>query len=327
MTAVNALCRIIMALSMLIIIIPCISQAACTFGTPVDITLPDIVLTPSEKGTPGTVLHSQKIRIPAINYSCDSTSFSTWRSSFTRSEFAKTSLDNIYSTGIAGIGVRIKWPESRGMNAWVPGAYQCQGHCSEPSDNLVIEFVQTGNSRSGVISAGSLMEVNVSSDNAPDQKTTLLRVHNNPITVQIRSCSIIASSNHIDLGDYALSDVTKSGFTAPKKDFQITINCPSRSTAQIQFDGITEWGQEASLIKNQGSAKYVYVKLKNKYGSCARCYDDVYLNEKLYFGEAAPFIGTRSVNYAAEMIFDEGNRSKITAGNVEASVVFTLTIN
>lgn len=327
MAAVIALYRIVLAFCTLIIVMPGISQAACTYVTPVDITLPDIVLTPSQKGTPGTVLYSKRFQVPAISYFCGTSVYSTWRSAFVRSEFIKSSIDNVYSTGIAGIGVRIKWPESRGINAWVPGSYQCQGSCTEPSDGLLVEFVQTGNSQSGIITAGLLMEVNVAPDSSPGQQTTLLRLHNNLITVQIRSCSIIASSDHIDLGDYFLADVMKSGTTAPKKNFHITLNCPNRSSAQIQFDGVTAWGQGSSMLKNKGDAKYVYVKIYTKYGPCAACYRDIKLNEKINFGSAAPFVGTRKVDYAAEMYFDDANREKITAGSVEASVIFTLTIN
>ena len=327
MRTVKTLCQIIITSCMLVMLIPGVSQAACQVLMKKEITLPDIILTPSEKGTPGTVLYSQRLAIPALSYTCGPAVYSTWRSTFARSEFGKTSLDNVYSTGIAGIGVRIKWPASRGINAWVPGSYQCQGNCIEPADALLIEFVQTGNSHSGVITPGALMEVNVSADNAPAQQSNLLRIYNSRITVQVRSCSIVASTNHIDLGDYALADVVKSGVTVPKKPFQIALNCPQTSSAQIQFDGLTAWGEGPFLLKNKGSAQNVYVKLYSKYGPCANCYNELPLNQKIDFGTGIPFSGTRSVNYAAEMVFNENSRDKITAGNVDASVVFTLTID
>ncbi|MDR7345301.1 type 1 fimbria pilin [Pantoea alhagi] len=327
MVVIKVMCRLAMAFFMWLMIMPGISQAACSLAQPLEFYLPDIVLTPSQKGTPGTILYSYRTSLPGISYSCGTNVYSTWRSSYVRSGFIKTSINNVYSTGIAGVGVRIKWPESRGTNAWVPGSYQCQGTCTEPSDTLLIEFVQTGNSQSGIITPGLLMEVKVSPDSDPTQGVTLLRLHNNNIRVQIRSCSIIATSNHIELGDYFLPDVKKTGFTAPKREFSITLDCPNPSTAQIQFDGITAWGQDPSLLKNQGDAKYVYVKLHNKYAACAKCYRDLRLNELTDFGSAAPFQGTRKVNYAAEMYFDDANRDKITAGRVEASMVFTLTIN
>lgn len=326
MVMVKALCQLILKLCVVIVFLPCASYAACIVDHPITFNMRDILLTPSEKGTPGTVLYSEKIGIPEISYSCGTSVRSTWRSTFARPEFSRTSLDNVYSTGIAGIGIRIKWPESRGLNGWVPGAYQCQGRCIEPGDYLVVEFVQTGDSQSGVIAAGPLIEVNVSPDDNPTQQTTLLRLNNSTVTVQIRSCAIIASTNYIDLGDYSLADLKRTGVTVPKKDFQITLNCPSSSSAQIQFDGITAWGERA-LLKNNGSAEYVYVKLYNKFGSCARCYNEIALNEKINFGSAAPFTGSRSVNYAAEMFFNESTRDKMTAGTVDASVVFTLTIN
>lgn len=326
MVMVKKSCQLILRLGILLLFIPCASWAACNVPHPFSYNLPDILLTPSEKGTPGTVLYSQKIGVPEISYNCGTSVKSTWRSAYARPEFSKTSIGNVYSTGIAGIGIRIRWPESRGSNSWVPGAYQCQGSCIEPGDYLVIEFVQTGNSQSGVIAAGPLVEVNVSPDNNPAQQATLLRINNSSITVQVRSCAIIASTNSVDLGDYSLADLKKSGATVPKKDFQITLNCPSRSSAQIQFDGITAWG-ESALLKNNGSAEYVYVKLYNKYSSCSFCYNEIALNEKINFGSAASFTGSRSVNYAAEMFFNESTRSRITAGTVEASVIFTLTIN
>ena len=327
MNALKALWRSLLSLCVLMALMPCVSQAACnSSGIAQTLTLPDIVLTPSEKGTPGTVLYTQKVWVPQINYSCGPAVSMTWRSSFARPEFSRTSLENVYSTGIAGIGVRVKWPESRASNAWVPGAYQCQGNCIEPGDYLLIEFVQTGDSQSGIIAAGPLIEVNAAADNEPGQQTNLLTLNSGQITVQIRSCSIIASSNYIDLGDYALADIKKTGATVPKKDFQITLNCPTTSSAQIQFDGVTAWG-EPSLLKNSGSAEYVYVKLYSKFSACPLCYSDIALNEKINFGSAAPFSGTRSVNYAAEMFFNEGTRDQITAGTVQASVVYTLTID
>lgn len=300
-------------------------QASCvlTSAAPV-INIPSIVLSPSEKGTIGTVLFSMRVAVPGVSYTCGSSVKSTWRSSYLRPELSKSTIDNVYNTSIQGIGIRMKWPESRTQNSWVPGSYSCQGSCIEPTDKILIEFVQTGNASGGTISAGDIVEVSVSADNDPQNSLVIMNMVLGEVVVKVRSCAIYASTNSIDLGEYSLADAQTGGFLGDKKDFTITLDCPDPSVAKITFDGRSAWGMSSGVIANAGDAQSAYIKLHQKSG---QFYSEVPLNTITSFGSNAAFTGKRTITYAGEMYFDESTRSGVTAGSVRADVVYTLTIN
>lgn len=304
-------------------VISFMAGANCTLNTsPGRIDIPALILSPSERGTVGTVLYSTRLKVPQIGYSCGSGVSSTWRSSYSRAEMSQSALTNVYTSGLAGIGIRVKWPESRANNAWIPGSYQCQGNCIEPSDYLLIEFVQTGNVTGGTIASGNLLNINVAPVSNPQNSLTLLTVNLGLVTVNVSTCAIYASSNSIDLGDYTLSEVKASGFQGDKKDFTITLDCPASSSAQITFEGRNAWGMSSGVIANSGSAQNSYIKL---YQKNIRRYTEIPLNTTITF--ASNFTGMRSVTYAGEMYFDESTRKSITAGSVTANIIYTLTIN
>ncbi|MBV4368046.1 fimbrial protein [Erwinia phyllosphaerae] len=302
------------------------ARASCSLGSQLQtITFPAITVTPSEKGSVGTVLASVTMPIGKINYSCGQNVASTWYSSYSRPEMTKTSVTNVYSTNISGIGVRIRWPQSRGDNSWIPGNYSCRGSCNEAADKVLLEVVQTGNvTNCGEVYAGRIATVVVSSDDAPQNTLPLLNINTHGITVNVRSCSIYSSTNSIDLGKYSLADVIKSGFTGDKKDFSITVDCPEKTSAKITFEGKTAWGMETGVIENAGSAQNAYIKLYQKSGTR---YTAKALNTSASFGSSASFTGKRTVTYAGEMYFSNSTRPNATAGSVVANIVYTLTLD
>lgn len=299
--------------------------ASCVLTSPaLNINIPALTLSPSEKGTVGTVLYSSRIHVSQIGYNCGSGVRSSWISSYSRSEMSKSSLSNVYNTALPGIGIRVKWPENRADNAWVPGSYSCQGSCIEPADYILVEFVQTGNVTGGIISSGGLFTVAVSPDSEPQNTLTLLTVNLGLVTVNVSSCSIYASTNSIDLGSYSLSDIKKSGFQGDKKDFTITLDCPVSSSAKITFEGKNAWGMSSGVIENSGDAKNAYIKLYQK--NVVR-YIEKALNTAGNFGSSTAFTGKRTVTYAGEMYFEDSSRENVTAGTVSANIIYTLTIN
>lgn len=302
------------------------ASATCIMNSRLQtITFPAITVTPSEKGNVGTVLASVTMPLGKIDYSCGNNVASTWYSSYNRPEMAKTSVTHVYSTNISGIGIRIRWPQNRGDNSWLPGNYSCRGNCSEPADKVLLEVVQTGNvSNSGEVYAGQIATVVVSPDDAPQNTLTLLNINIYGITVNVRSCSIYSSTNSIDLGKYSLADVIKSGFTGDKKDFSITVDCPEKTSAHITFEGKTAWGMETGVIENAGDAKNAYVRLYQKSGTR---YTAKALNTSASFGSSAPFTGKKTVTYAGEMYFSNTTRPNATAGSVVANIVYTLTLD
>lgn len=287
-------------------------------------SFPAVTLTASERGSTNTVLYRYAIPLNSISYTCGQGVVATWKSEFVRPEFTNTSIPNTYTTGIPGVGIRVKWPESRGQNAWVPGSYSCTGTCVEPVDRIVIEFIQTGVIKPGVLHAGNLVKISVSADNNPQDRVEMLNINIGEVDINVRSCSIYASSNSIDLGTYTLIDVNKSGYQGDIKDFSITLDCPDTSSAKIQFDGTNPWGMTGGILVNSGSANYAYTRLYSKLGTR---YRELALNKLINFGSIAAFKGVRQVDYAAQMYFDETNRNKVTAGNVNSNVVYTLSID
>ncbi|WP_380184118.1 fimbrial protein [Kalamiella sp. sgz302252] len=300
-------------------------KAGCSIGSQAQtIQFPAITITPSDRGSVGTVLYSTSIQVGQINFSCGSGVKSSWRSFYTRAEASKTAIDNVYSTNVAGIGLRIKWPQSRSDNAWVPGSYSCQGNCIEPADKMVLEFVQTGVASSGTIPAGAIVGISVSPDSEPGNTLTLLNISLGEVTVSTRSCAIYASTNNVDLGEYSLADVIKTNFSGEKKDFTITLDCPAETSAKITFEGRTAWGMDTGVIENAGDAKNAYIRLYQKSG---QRYTAKAINTEASFGSSAAFTGKRTVTYAGEMYFDDSTRANATAGSVTANVIYTLTLN
>jgi len=289
-----------------------------------NISFPSITLTASEKGTMNTVLYRFSVPISSINFNCGQSVVATWKSEFSRPEFSSTSIPNTYTTTIPGVGIRVKWPASRGQNAWVPGSYSCTGNCVEPADRIVIEFVQIGVIKSGVIHAGNLVNISVSADNNPQDSVAMLTINIGEVDINVRSCSIYASDNSVDLGDYSLIDVNKSGYQGDMKDFSITLDCPETSSARIQFDGTNPWGMTGGILVNSGSANHAYTRLYSKLGTG---YRELTLNRMINFGSVTSFKGVRKVDYAAQMYFDESKRNLVTAGNVNSNVVYTLSID
>lgn len=298
--------------------------AACSMSTPLqNITFPSFTIVPSDRGTVGTVLASYTLPVSRIAYTCGSGVSAQWTSSYSRA-YIKTAISNVYNTNVDGIGIRIRWPQTQTENSWVPGAYTCRDNCVQANDNILLELVQTGTAASGVIPSGLIATVTLAAENAPQDKLTILNISTGEITVAVRSCSIYASTNRIDLGDYSLADINKSGFTANKKDFSITLDCPVSTSAKITFEGKNAWGMTSGVLDNMGSAKNVFVKLYQKSG---QRYTEKALNKTENFGSSAAFTGQRSVTYAGEMYFDDALRNDISAGNVSANIIYTLTLN
>ncbi len=301
------------------------TKAECSLTTqPATINIPDLTLSPSDRGQAGTVLYSVSLPAPRIGYTCGNSVKSTWRSTYVRPEMSKTNMANVYETGISGIGLRIKWPENRAQNAWVPGNYSCQGDCFEAADKIKIEFVQTGNTQSATLVAGEIVDISVSADNAPQNQKTILTINLGAVTVNARSCSIYASNNNVDLGDYSLVDIKKTGFLGDIKDFTITLECYNPTSAKITFEAKKAWGMADSVMENGGTSKNSYIKLFQKSG---QRYTEKPLNSAFNFGSSGSFTGQRKVTYAGQMFFSESNRDQVTAGTVTANVVYTLTIN
>ena len=322
--------KYIMGVIILLGLAPTITLANCIAGGVPNIYLPSQIVTPSEKGSAGTVLYRYETLVPRITYTCGNRENTSWFSSFSRPEMGKTSIPDVYTTGIAGIGIRLKWPVSRSANSWVPGTFSCMGNCIEPADKMLIEIVQTGNTSSGTLPAGPLASVSFSADSSPLDRKLLMNIYLGELTVNVRSCSIVASNNNIDLGDYSLADIKKTSFTAAKKDFSITLDCPSSSSAKIRFDGARAWGQSMGVLKTSdneaNSARNAFVKLYTKNSVTSR-YSELELGADIVFDRSSSFTGTRTANYSAEMYFSDALRDQVTAGNVSASVVYTLTIN
>lgn len=300
------------------------AKSECTKSSSLStVSFVPINVTPSDRGAAGTVLYSVSVSVPPINYTCGTVVKTTWKSTFSRPEMIKSAINNVYETNVPGIGIRIRWPASRGDNAWIPGAYSCQGNCTEPADKVLLEIVQTGNAISGTIPAGRLATIDLSADSAPQNTINLLNIDIGTITVNVRSCAIYASNNSVDLGSYSLVDIQKTGFVGAQKDFTITLDCPEQTSAKITFEGKNAWGMSSSVLENTGTAQNAYIKLYQKSG---QRYTAKALNKQASFGSAASFSGTRSVTYAGQMYFDNSTRANATAGTVSANVIYTLTI-
>lgn len=292
----------------------------------------DITLTPAEVGVNGTVLWSKTYQVPDISYKCNSSTQATWHSSYTRNYLA-SQMTNVYVTEIPGIGIRMKWP-SNSSNSWLPGnsgaAISCSTGCSLSNTTVLLEFIQIGNLNAGenYIPEGKVAEASVIPVTDPGEKLSILTINfGTAIKVVPRTCAIYPSSNYIDLGTYSvaefINDKEKQG---EKKDFTITVACPSTSVIGLQIDSLGKipFGATGGVIgveSGEGYASNFAIRLFVKSG---------YAYTALNIGKSYTFTASPTItrNYQAQIYVPESldRTTQLTAGQVVGVIVYTMKI-
>lgn len=279
-----------------------------------DINLSSI--TAATAGTAGTVLASRDIPLSALSYTCGDNTNTELRMAMA-SGAALTAVDNVYTTSVSGLGIRLRWPST----TWWPNALRCltsgSNSCSVPADSVRVELVQTGPIRASTLPIGTYGTVTLLApdDSSAGQVVAMRVVVSAPINVLVNTCAV-TSDTRVDVGSFTDTAFdTKS--TGPKVSFDLSLNCPSASAVSITFDGDAPFGSAVSgLVSNDGSAKNIAVQLLDSGGVSG-----VKLAKKYSLGTVT---GAKTLKYYARA-YRLGTQS-VTAGDIDAFVVFTLDV-
>ena len=289
-----------------------------------------ITLNPAKQGVVGTVLWSKSYQVPNVNYKCDSSTQSSWHSTFTRS-YVISQVENTYVTEIPGIGIRMRWP-SQASSSWIPAnsgsPTTCSTGCSVTNSTVLVEFVQTGSLSEGesYIPAGSVAQAAVIPTADSSEKLPIMEINfGAAIKVVTRSCSIYPSSSNVDLGTYNIADFQKSSTKqGDKKDFSITVGCPSKTTVGLTFNSLNNlpFGALTGVIGVESGEGYA-----GNFG--IRLYEKTSYSSPLNIGtekkyDASP---TLTKNYEAQIyVADSVDRKTLTPGKVVGAVQYTMVL-
>ncbi|HAT8017638.1 TPA: type 1 fimbrial protein [Citrobacter rodentium] len=309
------------------------NAALCVLTSPLaklDIT-DDITLNPAEKGVAGTVLWSKTYKVPDVSYKCASSTQSTWHSSYTRN-YITSQIENVYTTEIPGIGIRMRWP-GQSASSWLPGnsgaAVTCASGCSIKNSSVLIEFVQTGTLNPGesYIPVGSVAEASVIPTANSSDKLSILSINfGAAIRVNPRSCAIYPSTNNVDLGSYSLADfVNNEAKQGVKKEFTITVDCPVPSTVALKFDSQINPGFGAStgvlgVETGEGYAENFAIRLyeKSSYSS------PLSLGKEINYTVSPSLTKTYQAQIYVPVAVER--KTQLSAGKVVGAVMFTMVI-
>ncbi|EPE4835419.1 fimbrial protein [Yersinia enterocolitica] len=282
-------------------------------------------LTPATNGVSGTVIGSQRISIPALNYSCGSNVLNSLTATYTRPTSGQSSINSVYTTEIPGVGIRIIWPVKRGVA--FPTSYTCLANCTESADELLVEFIQTGRISAGTIPSGKIADVVLKAANETSNAATLLTISlATDIQVVAKACMVANPEISVDLGSYSLSDFQGTSKQGDKIPFSIHIQCPQDSSVRIAFQAAAQQpvGSTLGFVANtipvsSGGANGIGTRLLAKNGITGQgVTGSLSTAFPVYAGV------TEKRDYKAQLFVNE--RSIITAGNVSGRVYFNLTI-
>lgn len=282
-------------------------------------------LSPATNGVSGTVIGSQRISIPALNYSCGSNVLNNLTATYTRPTSGQSSINSVYTTEIPGLGIRIIWPVKRGVA--FPTSYTCLGNCTEFADELLVEFIQIGRISAGTIPSGKIADVVLRAANETSNAATLLTISlATDIQVVAKACMVVNPEISVDLGTYSLSDFQGTSKQGDKIPFSILINCPQNSSVKIAFQAADQQpvGSATGFVANttpvsSGGAKGIGTKMLASNGLIAQGVTGG-LSSAFPINAGA----TETLKYNAQLFVND--RANITSGNVSGRVYFNLTI-
>lgn len=293
----------------------------------------NITLNPVDKGTTGTVLWSKTYNAPDIKYSCDASTQTQWHAEYSRNHLIST-VNHVYTTEIPGIGIRIKWPANIG-DSWLPdnsgSPVTCTPSCSIDNSTVLVEFVQTGTINQGEaeIPAGEIAHVSVKPLLAPEDALRVLNINFGvPIKVTTRACSIYPSTTNVDLGTYSVASFQNiPNYKGDKKDFSITVTCPTQETVGLTIVSMisTPFAAAPGVLgveTGEGYAKNFTIMVYEK--------SSPYISQPLTLGKESVFSVSSRVtkNYQAEINVTAGvdRTNSLSAGRVVGAIQYTMAI-
>lgn len=234
--------------------------------------------------------------------------------------------NNIYATGISGIGVRLRAVLT--SSSWTGLTYYLTepGTCTDKiswtgsqtkyyTQTVYLELVRIA----GQIGSGSLNFSNISATlkfNCPagvclDLWTISIA---GTLGVKTSSCAVNTYDKSVDLGTNFTQRLKAVGTTSNDTNFVINMSCTSTNlTPSITFTGSASDVQNKVFANDSGSAKGVGVQLL--YGN-----NIITPDLKLSLGSAQTTLLT-DYNFKARIYQTE---NIVTAGNINATIIFTM---
>ncbi|EOA2962396.1 fimbrial protein [Yersinia proxima] len=282
-------------------------------------------LNPATDGVSGTIIGSQRISIPELNYNCGQNVLNSYTANYTRPTAGQSSIRDVYTTEIPGLGIKIIWPVTRATA--FPLSYNCSNNCTESADELLIEFIQIGRISAGTIPSGKIADVVLKAVNETSNTVTLLTISlATDINIVSKACMVENPEISVDLGSYSISDFQGTSKQGDKIPFNIYIKCPQNSSVKIAFQVADQQpvGSATGFIANtipasSGGAKGIGTKMLSANGITAQGVTGGLSNA--YSIDAGT---TEILKYNAQMFITD--RANITSGNVAGRVYFNLTI-
>lgn len=303
------------------------AYSACTgsLARLVLINIPNITISGKEKI--GDTLTTATANTGELNFSCGVNVASSLKSMLTIPNATETTLPNVYTTSISGIGVRIKWPMSRNDVAWIPATFPCSGNCYQGADSVLVELVKTGDIRSGVIDSGEMARIIVESNVNANDNFELLRIRLfTAVNVTSNSCYVEQKDKTIDLGQYNFVQISRPGFEGISKNFSVNLNCPTETAVKVKFEGTLPPGYTDAdgIISTRSDlydARNMAVKLTNN-------------NMPLKLNQFIPYnnaynVGTNIVTDSSLMRLEARllPLAGATPGNINATLVYSFELN
>lgn len=299
----------------------------CTINnaSAIDITINDqIQLTPSTSAPLSpTVLFERRYATGRVSFTCKGST--QWQSSYSR-PYTASSHNNIYTTEIPGIGIRIKWPEAYSDSYYMPSASTpCLATCTINADNVKLEFVHIGAVNAGeqVIPAGELAKAYFLNSNG---NAIFMRVSLGAnVVITPKSCAIYPSANHLDLGTYDKTSFAKSG-AGSLVNFYIHVSCPVSSNIALTFDSTNNVFSSGAgdIGADKGSVPGVSIKVSISTLS-ASLYSPITLQRRKY---SFNNVLEKNILMRAQLFVKDAAlfESKGSAGKINGDLLYTMSI-
>jgi type 1 fimbria pilin len=223
----------------------------------------------------------------------------------------------------------MRWP-TQTESSWLPGnsgsPTTCSTGCGVKNSTVLVEMVQTGSMPEGeyFIPAGKVAEALVIPSADESEKLPIMAINFGvAIKVVTASCSIYPSATNVDLGTYNIADFQNDDtFQGVKKDFSITVGCPSTEQIGITFNSLinTPLGALTGVIgveSGDGYASNFSIRLFEKNSTAITLG-----KEKVYTAS------TLTKNYQAQIYVGGGvdRKTALTPGKVVGAVQYTVVI-
>ncbi|WP_081077714.1 fimbrial protein [Burkholderia stagnalis] len=141
----------------------------------------------------------------------------------------------LYSTGIAGIGMRFSLPVTEPYGYWpkssTHGAYWA---AINPNGIIRVELIKTGPITAGGVISGEVAEVLAGGYDFNDFKWVSIRV-GGIITIEpkVPTCRVATPAITVPLGSMPASTFTGVGSVSPSKPFNIVLQCSGGETGTV----------------------------------------------------------------------------------------------